>query len=127
MDPTTADAIAAIVADLRPLHDDLALPDTCDIQTQVTVKDSRGNVVGEEWQTQATVRCALEVSGISGREYVAGSVEATDLPYIVTFPYDTDVSGANRLMIAGRTFEVEDVRQGEGFEVATTAACREVT
>ena len=126
MDPTTADAIAAIVADLRPLHDDLALPDIAEIQREVETRDGRGGVT-VEWQDIATVRCELSVSGMSGNEYVVGNVETVNLPYVVTMPFGTDVTEQDRLTIAGRTFVIETVRQGEGFAVALEAACREVT
>lgn len=126
MDRTAADAIADIVSGLRPLHDDLALPDLCEIQHTVETRDSRGNPV-TTWETLAVSRCAVDVSGMAGREYVVGGVETTDMPYIVTMPYDAPVTTANRLIVEGRIFEITDVRRGEGFEIATTVACREVS
>lgn len=125
MDPTTADAIAAIVADLRPLHDDLALPDTCEIVRVTTVPDGRGGTTTTE-STIDTVRCALDVSGQSGNEYVAGSVENVNLPYTITLPYGTDVNEQDTIGVDGRTFAVETVRSGGGYEIAVEAACREV-
>ena len=124
-DPTTADAIAAIVADLRPVHDDLALPDTCTILRTVTVSDGRGGTTQTE-STIATVRCSLDVSGMSGQEYVAGSVENVNLPYVVTLPYGTDVTEQDRIGVGDRRFAVETVRSGGGYEIAVEAACREV-
>lgn len=124
--PNTADTIAGIVASLRPIHDDLALPDTTDILREAIVSDGRGGEV-VTWTTVATSRCALDVSGQAGTgEYVVGSVETVDLPYVVTLPYGTDVTTDDRFLIDGRTFEISTVRSGEGYEIAVTALCREV-
>lgn len=122
---STADAIAAIVAGLRPVHDDLALPDTCRIQRVTTVSDGRGGTTTTE-ATIGTVRCALDVSGMSGSEYVAGSVESVNLPYVITMPYGTDVTEQDTIDVGDRTFAVETVRSGGDYEIAVEAACREV-
>ena len=126
MDPTIADAIADVVAGLRPVHDSIALPDTCTIRRVTTVPDGRGGTTTTQADI-ATVRCSLDVSGMAGAEYVAGSVENVNLPYAITLPFGTDVNEQDTIGVDGRTFAVETVRSGGGFEIAVEAACREVT
>lgn len=123
---STADRIAGIVIGLRPVHDDLALPDTCDIERETETRDSRGNIVRTWGAHLENIRCALDVAGQMGREYVVGSVESTEATYIITVPYDTDVTDNDRVVIGDRRFNVITARQGEGYEIARTLECREV-
>lgn len=123
---STADSIAAIVAGLRATHDDLALPDSCDvIRVTGTVADGRGGTTDVE-ETVATVRCALDVAGITGQEGVSGSVETVTLPYVITLPYGTDVTEADTIGVGARRFAVETVRTGGDYDVATEVTAREV-
>ena len=122
---STADTIATIVAGLRATHDDLALPDSCDVIRTTQVSDGRGGTT----TTEATVgpyRCSLAVSGLSGQEGVAGSVETVTLPYVITLPYGTDVTEQDTIGVGERRFAVETVRTGGDYDVATEVTAREV-
>lgn len=124
---TTADELAAIVADLRDMHDDLALPDTVAIQRKVEVKDARGGTTWK-WETCGYARASIDPSASTGSgEYVAGSIERVDLSYTITLPYDTSVTEQQRIVAGSRVFEIASVRSGEGYGIAVEVECREVS
>lgn len=122
---STADAIAAVVAGLRATHDDLALPDTCDVIRSVAVSDGRGGTTTTE-TVVAEYRCALDVAGITGQEGLAGSVETVTRPYEITLPYGADVTEADTIGVGDRRFAIENVRTGGAYDVATVVTAREV-
>ncbi len=122
---STADNLATIIAGLRPIHDDIALPDTCDVLRVVQTSDGRGGVTETE-VLAGTYRCAVDASGLIGHEAVSGSIESVDRPYTITLPYNADVTEQDAIESNGRRFEIETARRGEGYEIATEVAAREV-
>jgi hypothetical protein len=123
---STADTLAAVVADLRPVADDLALPDTCAAVRKVEgARDSRGNPTYTE-STVLTARCRLRSGGLRPTEQaVADQVQATT-PYAIDLPYATVVTPADAIVVnATRRFELLGIVKDGGYGVFTTAIAEE--
>lgn len=121
-----ADQFAAIVDRLRPLHDDLALPDAIEIWRITKTRDSRNNIV-ETLNKVDDVRAQVEPANRAGRLYVAGAIEDQERLYVITLPYATDVRIDDEIRLGGRRFEVREIGQGGAYSIATEVVAQEVT
>lgn len=106
------------------------LPGTAVIQTNVPASDGAGGFEAS-WSASGTVPCRVSYqamgSGARGGEVELGAAIRDVAPWIVTLPYDTDVSTADRLVIAGgRVFEVVAVAASVTIQTAVRCACVEV-
>lgn len=120
---STADTLAATVVELRPVADDLALPDFCAVKRKgAATIDSRGNKTYAE-TTLATVRGRLR-SGPNVRpqeRVVADQAEAV-APYAIDLPYGTSVTAQDAITVnTTRRFEVIGVLTDGGYGVFTVA------
>ncbi len=125
---TTADELAAVVVELRPLANDMALPDTCDVKRKGTATvDSRGNKTYPE-TTIATARCRLRAQLSRPEEKaVADQVEAI-APYAIDLPYTVALTAPDVLLVNGtRRFQIVGVIKEGGFGVFATAIVEERT
>lgn len=124
--PSPADELAAVVAGLRPLANDLALADTCQVlRAGAAAVDSRGNRTATE-VAALTTRCALRAGGLRPRELAVADRVQSVAPYAVDLPYGTDVRHGDALRVNGtRRFEVLGVLQAGGYGVFAVAVCEE--
>lgn len=123
-----ADQLAAVVAGLRPVANDLALPDTCTVRRMVAgAPDSRGNPTATE-TTLATARCRLRSGQLRPEERViADRVQAVS-PYAVDLPYSLAFVAADVLVINDtRRFEIVGVLLDGNYGVFAVAICEERT
>ncbi len=89
-----------------------------EVQRRATTKDSLGQPA-DTWITVA--RCWARVRPISGREFYAQSGEHAELTHEVTFRYGTDCKAQDRIVHAGRFFDVQsvvDIEERNRFNVA---------
>lgn len=126
---SSADRYAALVAAKRPIYNDKALPDTCQVRGQGTpVVDSTGNETYPE-VTLATVRCQLRTGGFvrPSERAVADQVQAV-APYAIDLPYGTAVDASNRIIVnSTREFEIVGVLTPGLFGINTSAVVEERT
>jgi len=125
---STADTLAAVVTELRPVANDLALPDTCAVTRAgaVAVVDTRGNKTYPD-TTVATVRCRLRSSGQMrpDERLVADRLQAI-APYAVDLPYGTSVTAKDELVVnTTRRFAVIGVLTEGGYGMFTVAIVEE--
>lgn len=110
----------------RGLVETLAFHDTYALKRDTSTPDSAGG-----WTTvEATVEsggCDVR-AGLSqpDEREVAGRVQAA-APYVITLPYATSATGSDRLLVAGRTFEIIDVLKDGFLGVDARAVCEEVS
>lgn len=123
---STADQLAAVVADLRPVANDLALPDTC---SAIRIVEGPLDTYGNPTTVDITIplaRCRLRSGGLRPMEQaVAERVQATS-PYAIDLPYATDLTARDDLIVNGtRRFAIVGVLQDGGYGVFATAICEE--
>lgn len=92
------------LADLRNDINDL-LPDTCRIE-RMTATNTNG-YAEESWGTAvASVACRFDPDTSRKETEVAGSQEAHLIRYIVTLPWNADVTDGDRLVYQNGTYEM---------------------
>ena len=84
--------------------------------------------VVRDWQTVAAdVPCRISSRTTSASEGVGGDAQVRNVgDWRLWLPAMTDVTVRDRIVVAGRTFEVERV-EGESYETAGALSCTEVT
>lgn len=124
-DSTTADAIAAIFAEARPVFEDSFLPDGYELLGDIVTEDAYGGRTSEEGVVESG-RCLLDVSATQGREGAPRDIVTATGPYIADLPIDTIATAQHRIRITaagtGETREfaiTEPPKRGGGFEVFT--------
>lgn len=125
--PSTADELAAAVAELRPVANDLALPDTCAVTRKGTATtDSRGNKTYPD-VTASSPRCRLRTGGqLRPNERAFADRIQSVAPYAIDLPYGTDVTARDVLIVnTTRRFEIVGVLEEGGFGVFTVAIAEE--
>jgi len=100
------------------------MPDTCDILSVTNTSDSQGGIV-QTWGTaSASVKCRLDAQG-GGDALSAGRI--TDFRgYILTVPYATTVTEANRVLHGGVTYAVTSVDLDKSWPVTRRAKLERV-
>lgn len=98
------------------------LPDLCDLQNVVRASDGAGGYT-ETWTTYATaVPCRLAVDRTQPREEVqAGQVTPTQR-YWLTLAHDRAIAITDRVLKAGRTFEVVGLDDGKSYAATKRVA-----
>ena len=98
--------------DLSYMRDsvELLLPDTCYILTNAGTVDGSGGVT-ESWGTASTTtKCRLDT--VTGNyKDMAGAVQTYD-KLILSLPYDTTITEANRVYYNSTTYQVTSVNDG---------------
>lgn len=88
----------------------VTLPDTCDILSLTRSRGSMGDFT-ETWGTaSANVPCRLDHR--SGNEVSIGTALQPVYSYVLTLPWNTTVTAANRIKHAGQTYSVKSVSFG---------------
>lgn len=101
-----------------------ALPETCTIQRKTAVSDGGGGTT-TSWVNQAAgVPCRVAPAG-GGETGTAGDRISDETTHIVTLPAQTEVTEADRLVIAGQTYESTAVRKRGAWEVTRRVEARE--
>ena len=96
------------------------LPDTCNVKRPTRSSDGAGGTTVVLSAVAANVPCRAASSG-GGEATATDKVTATDT-WVVTVPYDTDLSTSDRIEWAGRVLEVVAV-QGSTFATVRRAIC----
>ena len=124
-EPTTADDIAAIFAEARPVMEDTFFPDTYELLGDVETDDAYGGRTVVEAVVEAG-RCALDIANTQGGEGAPRDVTTATGPYVADLPLGTIATAEHRIRItAGGTGETrvfaitEPPKRGGGFEVFT--------
>lgn len=81
---------------------------------------------GTGWTTVVTVLGLLTTTRLTPRERDVASQIKAPVPYSVFLPVGTDLRSQDRLVIAGRTFEVQGVAVAESIALAMKAYCSEL-
>lgn len=106
IDSTMLTAMRAAIAEL--------LPDTCNILSVTQVADGQGGVT-ETWGTASNnIACRLDV--VNKREQVAGGAVQQFTGYVLSCPYDTTISAANRVEVSSVTYAVTGLNDGQSWK-----------
>ena len=120
----TAREVAQMRADAEEL-----MPDTCTILSVAYTSDGEGGMT-EAWGTAtASVKCRLDfiTSHLSmGREVVVGGAVQPYTSAVLSLPYDTVITPANRVTVNGDTFAVKSVNDGQSWIIAVRARLERV-
>ncbi len=114
----TTDELASMRATLTA-----SLPDSCAIQRVSQVSDGAGGYT-ESWATVATVACRVSPSGRQPEERAIADRLSATVSYTVTLPALTDVTTRDRLVIGGRSFEIQGVLSRTN-EISRRCVCTE--
>lgn len=111
---------AAELARMRADMENVTLPDTCNILSVTKVSDGQGGVT-ETWGTAiASVACRLDLFtsrgvGIIGSETVVGAALKPYSTWILSVPYGTALTSANRVEVDSNTYNVVEVDAGRSW------------
>lgn len=112
------------VARLRQLVETRAMPDSCAVTRDVMTSDGFGGFTRAP-ATVATVPCRLRPAG-QGAEQVIADRAGFQQPYAVELPTSVDARPGDRLVIAGRAFEIGGVVRAGAWSLITTAVAQEL-
>ena len=123
---TAADTLAATVVKLRPVANDLALPDFCAVKRKgAATTDSRGNKTYAE-TTLSTVRGRLRSGQLRPDEKIVADQAEAVAPYAIDLPYGTSITAQDAITVnTTRRFEVIGVLTDGGYGVFTVAIVEE--
>lgn len=95
---------AAELAEMRSVQDE-AMAASCVISRKTLVSDGMGGFT-ETWAASGTVSCRVWPATESGAEsLIADRITESDA-WVITVPYNTDITAKDRVVADGRTFEV---------------------
>src|SRR5512146_546485 len=114
------------VASMRKTAEE-ALPSTGKILRLTQTSDGQGGLI-DKWVTRVKeVACRLDPQRIAGEaEKRRGGRAAATSDFLITFPAETVVQPADRVEIAGRTFEVDRPRDRDKWEITLRVEASEV-
>ena len=95
------------------------MPDTCNILSVSYSSNGQGGLL-ETWGT-ATANCRLDAIPLKGGETAAGGAIQPFKSYILTLPYDTTITEANRIEIGVYTFAVKSVDPAKSWAATRRA------
>jgi hypothetical protein len=95
IDTAMLSAMRSAIADL--------LPDSCAILSATDTPDGAGGVT-QTWGTASTVTCRLDVK--NNRQLEIGGGVRSFIETMLSVPYDTTVTEANRVLHGGVTYAV---------------------
>ena len=115
--------------ELNQMRDDIEelLPDTCSILSMSYVSDGQGGLV-ETWGTATggtAVSCRIDFN--SGSEILASEAVQPFSRAMLSVPYDTTITTANRVLWGSYTFNVVAVNLNQSWNVVRRAVLEEVT
>lgn len=103
------------LTDMRTTIQDYLLPDTCSILSITRTSDGSGGFT-ETWGTaSANVACRLDTQN---GKYIDldGSVRSYK-KLVLSLPYNTTITNANRVLFSGNTFQVVNTNEGSWIAV----------
>ena len=112
--------------ELSQMRDDIEylMPDTCDILSLTRTSDGMGSWV-ETWGTaSASVACRIDFT--SGKEALASDAEQIYTRAMLSVPYDTTITQANRVEWGDLIFNVVSVNLGQSWNVVRRAVLEQV-
>jgi hypothetical protein len=115
-----------IVGDL-PLQQQLAaalLPDVCDIYHDVRTRDTSGQVITTPDPSPRTSRCRVSPTGGGDRLRTIDERLVDINTWDIAVPADTDVVDTDRIVYAGRDFEIIAVQGPRSFETERMVVAR---
>lgn len=117
-------------ADLSYMRETLSdlMPGTCHILSLTQTSDGQGGFT-ETWGTAvSSVACRFDSANGSqyGRELIAGGALQPFNAYVVTMPYDTAVTAANRIEFSGNQYSVIGVDSDKSWEASTRCGVEKV-
>jgi len=104
------------LAAMRDEIENTVLADTCNILSITYTTDGQGGL-NEAWGT-AYSGVACHIRPIKGLEALSGDGIQTFHRYILTLPYDTTVTEANRIEIGSVTYNVKTLDSGKAWNLA---------
>jgi SPP1 family predicted phage head-tail adaptor len=95
----------------------LLLPQLCNIMAVTYVSDGQGGLT-ETWAVQtANVKCRVDWK--SGKELITGQALQPYQSAVISMPYDTVVTAANRIAVGSSTFSIQSVNADQGWKAVT--------
>jgi head-tail adaptor len=119
-------SIGLTADELSQMRDDIEglLPDTCNILSISRTSDGMGSWT-ETWGTVTTsVYCRIDF--MSGKEALASSAEQPFNRAMLSLPYDTTITPANRIEWEDLTFNVISVNEGQSWAAVRRAVVEQV-
>jgi len=123
-------AIDAAIATARTLLEHPTqgfYPDAFQLVSDSSGDDTAGGFTDTGDVVMASGFCKLSQIGYVASERIIADREGAQVPYRVTMPNTFTVNPAWRLNIAGRTFEIEDIKRAGLWDVQLTLLVREMT
>lgn len=108
---------------------DEALPDTCTIERRSLAADGGGGW-SESWaQVGGTIPCriAKDAGTTSQAEREQGDRDTSTVYWKITLPEGTDIKAADRILSAGRIFEIDSVDAPISWEISRRVSALEIT
>lgn len=121
---STAEDLAAVVTELRPVANDLALPDDYTVIRATLVDDGAGGRTATEAIVEAG-KCRKRLGGVREGERVVMQRLQWSSGYALDLPTETSLTPADDITVNGTRFEVGEVQRGGAFSVFVTAIVRE--
>jgi hypothetical protein len=103
----------AMLAAMREAIEDL-LPDTCDILSTSRSFDTMGGWTDTWGTATASVACRLDMKG--GVEQLIGGGVRPYTRYMMSLPYNTTVTEANRIQHGGLSYAVISVNTSQSWQ-----------
>lgn len=105
-------------AELAQIRADVALmlPDTCNILSPAGTADGYGGYTEAYGTVSAGVACRLDP--IQGNEQVAGAAPQDFYRYMLTLPYGTAITIANKVVISTVEYKVVSVDAGKSWDTS---------
>lgn len=112
---------ALSTADLDAMRADIAdlLPDSCIISTLGQTADGQGGFT-EAWTPAGTVACRID--NMSGGKSNVGASQQPFSGWVLSVPYDTDLTEANQVQVNGETYNVLAVDYDKSWPVVLRAS-----
>jgi len=115
------------LSEIARIQDDIeaaVLPDTCIIYSVANTDDGEGGY-SESYTAVGTVDCRMDYK--SGQEVkVSGAVQAFT-GWMLTVPYDTTITAANRVTHGGHTYSIQAVSDTGSWIVCKRAQCQRIS
>jgi SPP1 family predicted phage head-tail adaptor len=102
----------AMLAAMREAIEQL-LPDTCNILTATETADGQGGISASWGTTYGTVSCRLDMN--TGREQVIGGGLQPFTKYMLSLPYNTTITTADRVEVNSTTYTVTSVNLNQSW------------
>lgn len=99
------------------------LPDEATIQRLTRISDGAGGYT-DQWADLATVGCRIAPVG-GGETGRPGGRIADATTHVLTIPAGQDVTESDRVVVAGRAYDVTMVRERGGWELARRVELKE--